>query len=558
MASVDPNVTVTITDNASGVQSSNISIVNSSITALSVSGDVNLTGNVYANGALLCADWAVTDSTSNRYIANKPTTATGPAGAQGAQGVAGLGGPTGAQGATGVQGATGAVGPTGGTGVTGAVGATGAVGPTGTVGPTGAVGATGAQGATGATGGAGATGPTGIAGPTGVTGGTGATGPTGTVGFTGSGGATGPTGSGATGPTGTAGPTGSSTLTYGTSNVATAWPPLTPNVPWSLVSGNKYTGTLSSSTYTCDCSSVQINSTPQTNAFAYYAFENLTLTNTVNNGNSGQWQSSAASQSTTGSNPYTLNTFQTNIIGVGNYGGEWLQITLPSSTVVTSANLTCVSWQCPQAWRLAGSTDGTNWNPIGPEQGVLSAGVNAISFATNTNAYNWYRICVRTSNNSQASITNVTLFSSTAVPTYQLTGNLSVTNAFTVSGTKSFDMPHPDPAKLALGYRLKHCCVETPSRGENMYTFTVTTTAPNEAFAVELPSYWPYLNENPSVFMSPIDNLGACYAAVDANCATVQGACELPGTFNLMVFGSRKDQAAHDGFDHMGGVEYIP
>lgn len=217
--------------------------------------------------------------------------------------------------------------------------------------------------------------------------------------------------------------------------------------------------------------------------------------------------------------------------GIGNYGGEWLQITLPANIVVVSANITSMSVQTPQAWRLVGSNDGgVNWNAIGSELGPLASGVNTVSFAGNSVAYNMYRMCVKSSNNNTCKVVNLTLNSATAVPTYNLVGNLSVTNAFTVSGTKSFDLPHPDPVKCALGYRLKHCCVETPSRGENLYTFTVTTSAPNERFTVELPSYWPHLNEDPQVFISPIDSFGACYAAVDANCATVRGACELPGT----------------------------
>ena len=113
-------------------------------------------------------------------------------------------------------------------------------------------------------------------------------------------------------------------------------------------------------------------------------------------------------------------------------------------------------------------------------------------------------------------------------------------------------MTHPDPAKLALGYRLKHCCLEAPTRGENMYIYSVTTTAPDERFTLDLPDYWPFLNENPRVFMSNGDTLGGRYAAVASN--AVVGVCELPGTYNVMVIGTRRDQGAVDGFD---GAEYI-
>ena len=186
MASVNPNISVVITENLAGVQSSNIAIMNSSITELSVAGDVRLTGKVYANGTVMAADWAVTDATSNSFIKNKPSAGMGPTGPAGVAGAAGSGS-TGAMGPTGVAGATGPAGSTG-SGSTGAAGSTGPAGATGAVGPTGVVGATGATGAvgpTGVVGATGATGATGSVGPAGVVGSTGALGPTGSVGVTG-------------------------------------------------------------------------------------------------------------------------------------------------------------------------------------------------------------------------------------------------------------------------------------------------------------------------------------------------------------------------------------
>ena len=183
MASANPNITVVITENTSGVQSSNIAIVNSSITDLSVTGDVRLTGKLYENGSVLTADWAVTDATSNKFIANKPTGVmgptgyTGPAGGNGATGAAGAQGPTGS---AGLMGPTGAAGGTGALGPTGAAGATGSAGATGALGPTGVAGVQGIQGSTGF-GTTGVAGPTGSAGSTGATGATGMPGPTGTI-----------------------------------------------------------------------------------------------------------------------------------------------------------------------------------------------------------------------------------------------------------------------------------------------------------------------------------------------------------------------------------------
>ena len=71
---LDPNITVVVTaDPNTLVQSSTIEIVNSSITDLSVTGNVSLTGHVNLNGVQLMADWASADSSSNNFIKNKPT-----------------------------------------------------------------------------------------------------------------------------------------------------------------------------------------------------------------------------------------------------------------------------------------------------------------------------------------------------------------------------------------------------------------------------------------------------------------------------------------------------
>lgn len=141
---------------------------------------------------------------------------------------------------------------------------------------------------------------------------------------------------------------------------------------------------------------------------------------------------------------------------------------------------------------------------------------------------------------------------------YSLAGNMSVSGSFSAS-SKSFDIPHPDPAKLALGHRLRHSCVEAPTRGENMYRFKVQTATPDEQFVIELPAYFTYLNEDAQVFVAAVDvKSDACADVVydDAGGATVQGTCQLPGRYNVLVIATRKDALAISGFDGTG-VEYI-
>ena len=362
MASANPNVTVIITENPSGVQSSNISIVNSAITELDVAGDVRLTGKVYASGSVLVADWAVTDATSNSYIKNKPSSVAGPTGA------AGVAGPTGASGAAGVAGSSGAAGP---------IGSTGPVGPTGLAGSTGGVGTAGSVGATGPTGSAGSAGSVGAAGPV--------------------------------GSAGPVGPTGS----FGGSSI---------NV----------SGTIS-------CGS-----------------DNAAVT--------------------------------TLLVG----SGAWTSVgKISCATITGPQNSIC-----------------TGFNPV-----LFPSGINGSSLS--------------------------------------------------ISGGKTFNMPHPDPVKLAKGYRLRHACVESPTRGETLYKYSIDTTSANEQFTINLPSYFTYLNDSYALaYISPTNILSMCYARVGYDnvnaTATVQGVCQFPGNYNVLVIGTRDDQPAHDGFDGDGGVEFIP
>ena len=136
-------------------------------------------------------------------------------------------------------------------------------------------------------------------------------------------------------------------------------------------------------------------------------------------------------------------------------------------------------------------------------------------------------------------------------------------SSLSISGGKTFNMPHPDPVKLAKGYRLRHACVESPTRGETLYKYSIDTTSANEQFTINLPSYFTYLNDSYALaYISPTNILSMCYARVGYDnvnaTATVQGVCQFPGNYNVLVIGTRDDQPAHDGFDGDGGVEFIP
>ena len=137
-------------------------------------------------------------------------------------------------------------------------------------------------------------------------------------------------------------------------------------------------------------------------------------------------------------------------------------------------------------------------------------------------------------------------------------GGMSISGTLSKGGG-SFDIVHPDPIKAADGYRLRHCFVEAPTRGDNLYTYKVTTTTSNESFTVHLPDYFKHLNENPRVLVSCEEKnvLSKCCATVSSDLSIIEGMAELPATYTIMVIGTRKDQMMREFFDDTGGVEYI-
>lgn len=125
-------------------------------------------------------------------------------------------------------------------------------------------------------------------------------------------------------------------------------------------------------------------------------------------------------------------------------------------------------------------------------------------------------------------------------------------------GGGSFDIEHPDPAKRDKGYRLRHCFVESPTRGDNIYTYKVVIDRDMQTFQVELPEYFKHLNENPRTYISYESTfaLSRCSARVTDDLTKVEGICEHPGLYVVMVIGTRTDQVMIDYFDNNGGVEY--
>jgi hypothetical protein len=129
-----------------------------------------------------------------------------------------------------------------------------------------------------------------------------------------------------------------------------------------------------------------------------------------------------------------------------------------------------------------------------------------------------------------------------------------VINGSLSKSSGSFDIPHPDPAKQNRKYRLRHCFVESNTRGDNLYRYTVVTSECKAE--IQLPDYFKYLNENPQVFITAVGILAMYEGYVDNELEKVHITVSVDGTYNVLIVGTRKDRLAVEHFDPLG-VEYI-
>jgi len=138
------------------------------------------------------------------------------------------------------------------------------------------------------------------------------------------------------------------------------------------------------------------------------------------------------------------------------------------------------------------------------------------------------------------------------------TGSLFIQGNLDVSGTLSkaagsFLIPHPDPAKNST-HLLRHCFVESPTRGDNLYRWTLTTT--NRVADQPLPSYSPFLNENWQFFVRPTRSFGRGYAVLADDERSFRLIVSEDGAYHVLGIATRKDAAAKAFFDGKG-VEFL-
>jgi hypothetical protein len=153
-----------------------------------------------------------------------------------------------------------------------------------------------------------------------------------------------------------------------------------------------------------------------------------------------------------------------------------------------------------------------------------------------------YSIWVSGTNN------NVGVKTTSATSTLTVNGSVSKT-----SGT--FDIRHPDPAKPDK--RLRHSFVESPTAGDNLYRYEITIDEDGGKASQDLPDYWRHLNENPQVWVTPVDHFGTGYGVVDPLSETLTIHASKAGRYNVLLIGTRKDPDAVKHWEQYG-LEYTP
>ena len=122
------------------------------------------------------------------------------------------------------------------------------------------------------------------------------------------------------------------------------------------------------------------------------------------------------------------------------------------------------------------------------------------------------------------------------------------------SGT--FNIRHPDPVKSG-SMMLNHSFVESPTAGDNLYTFVVSASADNQTVVTDLPDYWQHLNENPRMWIQAQGKFAQAYGEVSSSLKQMKITMEKSGSYDVLLIGTRKDIVASASWAEIGGVETL-
>jgi hypothetical protein len=111
----------------------------------------------------------------------------------------------------------------------------------------------------------------------------------------------------------------------------------------------------------------------------------------------------------------------------------------------------------------------------------------------------------------------------------------------------SFKIPHPDPIKAECGKFLKHSFVESPTAGDNIYRYNVTTS--NCSASIDLPDYYNLLNGNDQVYVNAKSHLGYGFGIINSDQTKVDITTNTDGDYNVLIIGTRKDKLALDSWN---------
>lgn len=111
---------------------------------------------------------------------------------------------------------------------------------------------------------------------------------------------------------------------------------------------------------------------------------------------------------------------------------------------------------------------------------------------------------------------------------------------FTVSGTKNFEIPHPNPNKKA-SHRIRHGAVESPTAGDTLYRYRVQSTKENDLQTIDLPDYFVHLNKDVQIFVTPQRHFGNGYGVLNRETEQLEIHCQSIGEYNILVIGTRND-----------------
>jgi hypothetical protein len=193
-------------------------------------------------------------------------------------------------------------------------------------------------------------------------------------------------------------------------------------------------------------------------------------------------------------------------------------------------------------FKSAGQTNATYRGRI-----QLDHNTNLMTFST----LNGTALCVEGGKTDNTVLVGTTV-SATAgyrlwVNGYQFSKGSYVEGNQLVTGTKSFDIPHP----CKPNYRLRHRCIESPE-ARLLYEFQLDCV---EGLNVaDLPEYFAPLNKDVRVYCSPYMHFGSAWGEVAGTQLRVTS--NASGKFNVLLLGTRNDGAAQREFEEYG-VEYV-